>query len=152
MGANPFLAGSARLLAARESMALARKGFVSRNFVSYSPSTLNRPLPSSQKRTDRKKGSFLGRFGRKTEGWSETKSILFCPFSCFGAFFRLYVIVRQPLANSGRLPKKSRQKTYRRFFYFQGLWHHRGMNDENEEIMRRNKLKNGEVEGNPRPA
>jgi hypothetical protein len=61
------------------------------------------------------------------------KSILFCTFSRFGGFFRLQVLVRQALADAGRLPKKSCRKTYRRLFAFRGLWHNRAMNDEHEE-------------------
>jgi hypothetical protein len=48
-------------------------------------------------------------------------------------------------------PKKSRQKTYRRFFDVRAWCYHRSMNDENEEFTRRNKEKMERWKESPRP-
>ena len=48
--------------------------------------------------------------------------VLFCAFSRFDGFFLMQVVVRQHLADSGRLQKKSCRKTYGRFFGFGGFW------------------------------
>jgi hypothetical protein len=63
------------------------KNLVSETFASYSPSMPNRPWLPLKKRTDSKKGPLFGRFGRKTRGCAQEKSILFCTFSRFGVFF-----------------------------------------------------------------
>jgi hypothetical protein len=89
------------------------------------------PGPYPKKRTDSKKGPFFGRFVRKTGGWRGNKSTLFCTFSRFGGFLRLQVIVCQNLLKNGSLQKKSRRKTYGRFFVFWELWHDRTMINEN---------------------
>jgi hypothetical protein len=60
-----------------------------------------------------KKGLFLGVLAGKRGAKAMKKAFY---FSRFGDFFRLQVVVRQPLADSGRLQKKSCRKTYRRFF------------------------------------
>ena len=57
----------------------------------------------------------MARFGRKTGVGPGEKSILFCVFSRFSGLLLLQVVVRQHLADSGRLQKKSCRKTYRRF-------------------------------------
>jgi hypothetical protein len=122
---------------------LSVKSAFSQNVVSCSPSTPNPAHRAFKKRTDRKKGPFLGRFGRKTGFWREEKKQFLCIFSCFCRFVRLQVVVCQHLPENLPLQKKSCRKTYGRFFYFRELCHNRARIDENEEIMRQSKEKLG---------
>src|SRR5580658_666997 len=72
---------------------------------------------------DRKKGPFLGLFGRKTGVFAKLFYTLFCTFPVFWGFLHSQAIVEQQLTRIRPLLKKSCLKSHGRFLGLQCLCH-----------------------------